>query len=86
MDLFALENGHGGQTLRGIEFYAAEVSRRGTHQPVDHLTWIHNERPEETNEAITEYSSRERCKNGRSRANFRVIVKLETAHIASRVI
>ncbi len=52
----------------------------GTYQPVDHLAWIHGERSEETNEAITEYSSRERCEYGSGSANFCVIVKLETAH------
>jgi len=28
-----------------------------THQPIDHFTWIHSERPEETDDAITEDSS-----------------------------
>lgn len=48
-----------------------------THQPIDHLTWVNSERPEETDDAVTEYSSRERCKHGGRCANFCVVVKLE---------
>jgi hypothetical protein len=49
----------------------------GTYQPVHHLTWIHGEGSEETNNAITKNSSREGCEYGSSGANLRVIEKLK---------
>ena len=75
-----LKNGNRRQILKEIEFDEVDVWGHGTHQPVNHLTWIHSERSEDTNNTITKDSSRECCKYGSCGAYFRVVEKLKTVH------
>ena len=49
------------------------MERHYTHSPINHLTWVDSERPEETDDSIAEDSSREGRKNGSRSANFRVV-------------
>ena len=77
---YTLKNGNCRQILKVIEFDAVDVGGHGTYQPVNHLTWIHSEGSEDTNDTITKDGSRECCKYGSCGANFRVVEKLRTVH------
>jgi hypothetical protein len=58
----------------------------GTYHPVGHLTWIHREGSEETDDAIAKDSSREGCEYGSCGVNFGVIEKLEGVSFPMRTI
>jgi hypothetical protein len=75
---YTLKNGNRRKILKVIEFDAVDVWGNGTHQPVNHLTWIHSEGSEDTNNTITKDGSRECCKYGSCGANFRIVEELKT--------
>ena len=77
---YTLKNGNRRQILKAIEFDAVGVCGHGTHQPVNHLTRVHSERSEDTNNTITKDGSRECCKYGCCGSNFRVVEKLKRVH------